>query len=132
MAEKESMKIKQTTKVANVLVDRGDGYVEKFYIDQVQFYEPIKFGLFLQGSGKVYPTYDPTPIAIFEGRVVNEETQNCQFEVINDPKRRCMKLADSKVEQKAIKKALGILNLDKDIEEIRKEYYWKEKDFPID
>lgn len=126
------MKIKQTTKVANVLVDRGDGYVEKFYIDQVQFYKPIKFGLFLQGVGKVYPTYDPIPIAIFEGCVVNEETQNCQFGVINDPERRCMKLVDSKVEQKAIKKALGILNLDKDIEEIRKEYYWKEKDFPID
>ncbi|MCI8362145.1 MAG: hypothetical protein HFJ41_03280 [Clostridia bacterium] len=125
------MKIKQTTKVANVFVDRGDGYVEKFYIDQVQFYEPIKFGLFLQGSDKVYPTYDQIPIVIFEGRVVNEETQNCQFEVIDDPKRRCMNLGDSEVEKKAIKKALGILNLDKDIEDIRKEYYWKKKDFPI-
>lgn len=132
MVERENMEIKQVTKLAKVFVERGNGYKERFYIDQVQFYEPIRFGLFLAGSGNVYPTYDPIPVAVFEGRAVNEETKNYQFEIMSDPDRRCMKLNDAEVQQKAIEKALGILNLDKDIEEIREEYFWKEKDFPVD
>lgn len=125
------MEIKQITKVANVLVDRGDGYIQRFYIDQTQFYEPKRFGLFLLGSDRVYPTYTPIPVAMFEGHLVNEETQNYQFEIMTDSAVKCMELENSAVEQKAIKKALGILNLDKEIEEIREEYFWKEKDFSI-
>lgn len=122
MVERENMEIKQVTKIANVSVERG-GYTERFYIDQIQFYEPLRFGLFLSGSGKIYPTYDPIPVAVFEGHIVNEETRNYQFEMMAEPDRRCMKLQDTEVQQKAIEKALEILNLDKDIEEIREEYF---------
>lgn len=131
MVERKNMEIEQVTKIANIFVE-DRGCVERFYIDQVQFYEPIRFGLFLEGSDTVYPTYSPIPLAVFEGRVVNQETRNYQFEMMSNPDRKCMKLQDAEVQQKAIKKALGILNLDKDIKEIREEYYWKEKDFPID
>ena len=131
MVERNNMEIKQVTKVANVAVDRGDGVNERFYIDQTQFYEPIRFGLFREGSDRIYPTYDPIPVAMFEGHLVNDKTKNYEFEIMPDPERKCSKLPKTEVEEKAIKKAIGILNLDKDLKEIREEYYWKEKDFPV-
>lgn len=121
MAERESMEIKQVTKVANVSVMVGNSE-QRFYIDQTQFYEPIRFGLFQEGADKVYPTYKPKPLAVFEGRLVNTETMNYQFDVVSDAEKYA-KLKD--YEKDAVQKALEILNLDDDIENIREKYYWK-------
>lgn len=121
MAEREKMEIKQVTKVANVSVTVGNSE-QKFYIDQTQFYEPIRFGLFHEGADRIYPTYTPKPIAVFEGKLVNNETMNYQFDVVTDPE-KCAKLED--YEKDAVQKALEILNLDEEIDDIRERYYWK-------